>query len=96
MKDMVYRIVVDTWRLAAKYGFQRLDDRAWEEFIRDEQKLAGRHRVEGCAAERLCRDLFYAFSSFYESLNDVGRSQEGGKHAGNRNCSRHGIQKPER
>ena len=83
MKDMVYRIVVDTWRLAAKYDFQRLDDRDWEEFIRDEQKLAGKHRVEGCAAERLCRDLLYAFSSFYESLNGGERKREKGLHTEN-------------
>ena len=37
MKDKVYRIVVDTWRLALKYNFRKMGDRDWEDFIRNEK-----------------------------------------------------------
>lgn len=63
MKDRVYRVVVDTWRLAAKYGFRKMGDGDWEDFIRTGQKLVLRYRAEGEAMERLCRDILDAFQA---------------------------------
>ncbi len=68
MKDNIYRIVVDTWRLAVKYGFRKMGTREWESFISESQKLVVRYRPEGETMERLCRNLLDAFQQFYERL----------------------------
>lgn len=68
MKDRIYKIVVDTWRLAVKYGFRKMENTEWESFISEGQKLIIRYRAEGEAIERLCRDLLDAFQRFYERL----------------------------
>ncbi len=68
MKDSIYRIVVDTWRLAVKYEFRKMGNSEWEGFVSESQKLAVRYRAEGEAVERLCRDLLDAFQQLYEQL----------------------------
>ena len=68
MKDSIYMIVVDVWRLAAKYDFRKMGDRGWERFIREGQKLIVRYRAEGKAMEKLCRDLLDVFQQFYKRL----------------------------
>ena len=68
MKDSIYMIVVDVWRLAVKYGFRKMGSREWEGFISKGQKLVVRYRPEGNAVERLCRDLLDAFQQFYEQM----------------------------
>lgn len=76
MKDKVYRIVVDVWRLAARCGFRKMGDREWEGFVSGGEKLVERYRSEGRDAERLCRDLLDAFQSFFretEKQNGDGR-----------------------
>lgn len=65
MKDRAYRIVVDVWRLAAKYGFRKMGTGEWEGFVSGGNRLVARYRDEGCAAERLCRDLLDAFQKFF-------------------------------
>ncbi len=69
MKDSVYRLVVDIWRLAAKYNFRRMGDDEWESFIRDGEKLAARYRNEDARLERLCRDMFAAFQELYQKMD---------------------------
>ncbi len=69
MKDSVYRLVVDVWRLAARYGFRRMGDKEWEGFIRDGEKLAARYRNEDARLERLCRDMFAAFQELYQKMD---------------------------
>lgn len=76
MKYRVYRVVVDSWRLAAKYAFRRMGDGDWQDFIRDGQKLILKYRAEGVAVERLCRDLLDAFQTF------MSRSEKGGRDNG--------------
>lgn len=66
MKDNVYMLVVDIWRLAAKFGFCRMGDSEWEEFVRSGQKLVIRYRSQGDAIERLCRDMLNAVQDFYK------------------------------
>lgn len=68
MKCRVYKVVVDSWRLAAKYGFRRMGDGDWQDFIKDGQNLILRYRAEGYEMERLCRDLLDAFQQFYKRL----------------------------
>ncbi len=68
MKNRIYRIVVDTWRLALKYSFRKMENREWESFVSEGQKLVIRYRAEGEAMERLCRDLLDAFQRFYEQF----------------------------
>ena len=73
MKDKVYRIVVDTWRLALKYNFRKMGDRDWEDFIRNGQKLVLRYRADSAAMQRLCRDILDAFQRFYINTTEERR-----------------------
>lgn len=78
MKDSIYRIVVDVWRLALKFGFRKMGDSEWEDFVSAGQELVIKYRAEGKEMERLCRDLFGVFQSFYEQIGknklpDVGK-----------------------
>ena len=66
MKDKIYRIVVDVWRLAARYKFQKMEDSEWESFVSGAEKLVRRYHSDDAALERLCRDLLNAFQTFYE------------------------------
>ena len=68
MKDSVYMLVVDVWRLAVRFGFQKMGDSEWEAFIDNGTKLVMRYQKKGEAMERLCRDMFSAFQSFYEQI----------------------------
>lgn len=68
MKNRIYMAVVDIWRLAARYGFRKMGDSEWEEFICRAQELVIRYRAGGAAVERLCRDLLNAFQRFYEQV----------------------------
>lgn len=70
MKEIIYRVVVDVWRLAKKFDFQEMSDDEWEDFTRSGQKLVMRYRPQGKAVERLCRDLLDAFQAF---LADIGK-----------------------
>lgn len=69
MKDAIYRLVVDVWRLAAKYKFRKMGDAEWEDFVSSGQKLVIRYHAQGEAVERLCRDLLDAFQEFYRRMN---------------------------
>lgn len=66
MKEIVYMLVVDVWRLAAKADFRKMGDDEWEDFIHSGQKLVMKYRLQGEAVERLCRNLLDAFQRFYE------------------------------
>lgn len=68
MKDSVYRMVVDVWRLAAKYGFRKMGDDEWDGFVRSGQELVTRYRSQGGAMERLCRDMLAAFQELYQKM----------------------------
>ena len=69
MKDIIYELVVDTWRLAARYQFKKLEDSEWAEFIKNGERLHGKYRKKGEAVERLYRDLFDAFQTFYQQIS---------------------------
>lgn len=71
MKDSAYKVFVDIWRLTCKYRFQRLDDKQWECFIADAEKLYSRYR--NTEAETIFRYLFSAVQKYYEKLNDHGK-----------------------
>lgn len=66
MKNIIYKIVVDVWRLAAKYDFRKMRDDEWETFVAEAENLVRRYRDAGDAVERLCRNLFGAFQEFYQ------------------------------
>lgn len=66
MKELAYRVFVDAWRLAAKYGFQKLDEDQWERFIDDAGFLMKRYK--GTESEILFRKLFLAVQSVYEKF----------------------------
>ena len=66
MKDRVYRVVVDTWRLAAKYSFRKMGDSDWKDFIENGKKLVIKYRAENAALEKLCRDILDAFQTFFK------------------------------
>ncbi len=72
MKDSVYRLVVDIWRLAAKFGFRKMGDDEWEDFVRSGQKLVIRYHSQGDAMEKLCRDMLNAIQRFYERKGTDG------------------------
>ncbi len=64
---LAYEAFVDIWRLARKYRFQKLDDKRWEQFIADADKLLGRYRKT--EAETLFRYLFKAVHDYYEQIS---------------------------
>ncbi len=66
MREITYRVFVDIWRLAAKYGFQELDDGQWEKFIDDADYLYKRYK--GTQGEYLYRELLMVIESFYEKI----------------------------
>lgn len=66
MKEEVYELVVDIWRLASKYGFRKMSDAEWEAFVIGGERLSKKYRVKGGSVERLCRDLFAAFQDFHQ------------------------------
>ena len=69
MKDRVYRIVVDVWRLAARFGFRKMGSADWAAFVAGAERLVRGCRDTGdAAAEALCRDLLDAFQSFYRRI----------------------------
>lgn len=65
MKYKIYRLVVDVWRLAAKYEFQKMGDSEWEAFVAGADGLLKRYR-DDAVTERLCRNLLDAFQEFYK------------------------------
>lgn len=67
MKDSVYKVFVDIWRLTYKYRFQKLDDEQWECFLSDAKKLMSRYR--NTEAETIFRYLFMAIQTFYEKIS---------------------------
>ena len=73
MKNVIYMLVVDVWRLAAKYKFRKMGDAEWEDFINTGQKLVIRYWAQGEAVERLCRDLLDAFQTFMSGSEKGGR-----------------------
>ena len=68
MKDSVYMLVVDVWRLAWGFGFRKLGDSDWEAFIDRGEKLVKRYQESGAVMERLCRDMLSAFQEFYQQI----------------------------
>ncbi len=66
IREIIYMLVVDIWRLAAKYDFCKMGDDEWEDFISSGQKLVIRYRPYGEAVERLCRDMLDAIRIFYQ------------------------------
>ena len=69
MKDSVYMLVVDVWRLAIKFGFRKMGHSEWEEFINGGNDLVMRYRKKGAAMERLCRDMLSAFQEVYQKMD---------------------------
>lgn len=67
MRNLAYKVFVDTYRLACKYHFQKLDETQWESMISDAEKLFKRYK--GTEAEYLFRSLFSAVQSFYEMIS---------------------------
>lgn len=74
MKNVIYMLVVDVWRLAEKYKFRKMGDAEWEDFINTGQKLVIRYRAQGEAVEELCRNLLDSFQIFYKQ---VGKRKQG-------------------
>lgn len=66
MKELAYKVFTDAWRLAAKYGFQKLDENQWERFIDDADFLMKRYK--GTEAEELFRKLLFVVQGEYEKL----------------------------
>lgn len=71
MKKTVYEIIVDIWRLAARYQFKKLNDTQWENFLSDGNNLLEKYRQYGRQEELLYRDLFSAVQAFYQRLETV-------------------------
>ncbi len=66
MRDLAYKVFVDTYRLACRYHFQKLDEGQWESMISDADRILRRYK--GTEAEYLFRYLFAGVQSFYEGL----------------------------
>ena len=69
MKEEVYRIIVDIWRMICKYQFRKLSDDEWERFVSDGERLLERYKGNRNPVEMLCRDLFQCVQAFYEHLD---------------------------
>jgi hypothetical protein len=67
MRNLAYKVFVDTYRLAYKYRFHKLNDNQWKSMISDADKLFKRYK--NTDAEYLFRYLFSAVQSFYERVS---------------------------
>lgn len=66
MREIIYRVFVDVWRLTAKYNLKKLDEEQWDRFIDDADYLYKRYK--GTQGEWLYRNLLLVVESFYEGL----------------------------
>lgn len=69
MKEEIYKLIVDIWRLTCKYQFRKLSDNEWEQFVSDGEKLLKRYRSNKYPVEMFYRDLYQCVLSFYERLS---------------------------
>lgn len=77
MKKIVYEMVVDIWRLAARYQFRKLSESEWESFIADGKRIQIKYRQHGSRIEHLCRDWFDAVQTFYQQCEScTGATEE--------------------
>lgn len=70
MKNKIYELIVDIWRLAYKYNFQKLNDDTWQTFVQDGNRLHDKYRQYGKVIELLFRDLFSAVQNFYQRIGE--------------------------
>lgn len=66
MKTHAYRVFVDIWRLSYKYGFQKLNDSQWEDFVNRGNWLYRKYK--GTPVGPLFRYLFMAVQNYYEII----------------------------
>lgn len=66
MKNEIYELVVDVWRLAWKYGFRKMSDAEWESFVSAGTRLVLKYRDRSDVLEELCRDLLAIFQRLYQ------------------------------
>lgn len=69
MKEKIYKLIVDIWRLTCKYQFRKLSDSEWEQFVSDGEKLLERYSGNKNSVEMLCRDFLQCVQAFYERLS---------------------------
>ena len=69
-KELAYRVFVDCWRLLKRYGFKRLNESQWEDFIECGNFLLKRYR--DTESEFLFRYLFMAISDYFNYLDKIG------------------------
>lgn len=73
MKKVIYEMVVDLWRMASKYQFQKLTDDEWKQFVKMGEGMLEKYKQKGSSVERLFRDIYSAFQGFYERIGKEGQ-----------------------
>jgi len=70
MKETMYELFTDVWRLADKYQFRPLNDAEWEAFVVEGKRLLTRYQQKGILIELLYRDLFSAVQEYYKNIGE--------------------------
>lgn len=63
-------MIIDIWNLAKKFGFGKLTDNQWEEFIDLGNEFRNKFKNNGQNIDLLCRGFFLALQNYYERKNE--------------------------
>ena len=69
-KKIIYEMIIDIWNLAKKFGFGKLTDNQWEEFIDLGNEFRNKFKNNGQNIDLLCRGFFLALQNYYERKNE--------------------------
>ena len=56
-KKIVYDIIVSTWGIVKKHGFEKMGEKEWEELIDETNKLAEKYKEKGTRYWNLYRRI---------------------------------------
>ena len=65
-KKLVYEVIISIWEMFKKYGFEKMSDAQWENFIEDAEIKRKEFKEKGELIELLYRDMFLCIENYYE------------------------------
>lgn len=71
-RKAIYNIHHDMWMLTEKYGYKKLTDAQWEQFVAEGYALQEKYRKVGRDMELMFRDAFRAVQQYYEHKKEPG------------------------
>lgn len=72
-KKTVYEIITGSWAIIKKYGFTKMDDKAWEDLIKDADTLSDYYRLKGVRYWHLYRKIIASLVDYVEMIQKGDR-----------------------